>query len=100
MDQNHGLTPLEKYQLFDLLNLNRLRLRLDSGDLTRKVGKMAIFGPKPWVNPFGKMSIFRLFGLHVFINTSRIPLRPAMDSFQERKHKNFQVESDPFFGHL
>ena len=23
-----------------------------------------------------------------------------MDSFQERKHKNFQVESDPFFGHL
>ena len=34
------------------------------------------------------------------IYTSRIPLRPAMDSFQERKHKNFQVESDPFFGHL
>ena len=33
----------------------------------KKVGKMAIFGPKPWVNPFGKMSIFRLFGLHVFI---------------------------------
>ena len=23
-----------------------------------------------------------------------------MDSFQERKQKNFQVESDPFFGHL
>ena len=23
-----------------------------------------------------------------------------MDSFQERKHKNFQVESDPFIGHL
>ena len=32
-----------------------------------KVGKMAIFGPKPWVNPFGKMSIFRLFELLVFI---------------------------------
>ena len=28
---------------------------------------MAPFGPKPWVNPFGKMSIFRLFGLLVFI---------------------------------
>ena len=28
---------------------------------------MAIFGPKPWVNPFGKMSIFRLFDLLVFI---------------------------------
>ena len=27
---------------------------------------MAIFGPKPWVNPFGKMSIFRLFGRLVF----------------------------------
>ena len=27
---------------------------------------MAIFGPKPWVNPFGKMAIFRLFELFVF----------------------------------
>ena len=35
--------------------------------LKKKVGKMAIFGPKPWLNPFGKMSIFRLFGLLVFI---------------------------------
>ena len=28
---------------------------------------MAIFGPKPWINPFGKMSIFRLFDVVVFI---------------------------------
>ena len=28
---------------------------------------MVIFGPKPWVNPLGKMSIFRLFELLVFI---------------------------------
>ena len=35
--------------------------------LKKKVGKMAIFGPKPWVNPFGKMSIFRLVELLVFI---------------------------------
>ena len=28
---------------------------------------MAIFGPKAWVNPFGKMSIFQLFELFVFI---------------------------------
>ena len=35
--------------------------------LKQKVEKMAIFGPKPWVNPFGKMSIFGLFGLPVFI---------------------------------
>ena len=33
----------------------------------KKVGKMAIFGQKPWVNPFGKMSIFGLFELLVFI---------------------------------
>ena len=28
---------------------------------------MAIFGPKPWVNPFGRMLIFRVFKLLVFI---------------------------------
>ena len=32
-----------------------------------KVGKMAIIGPKAWVNPFGKMSIFRLFEILLFI---------------------------------
>ena len=35
--------------------------------LKKKVGKMVIFGPKPWVNPFGKMSIFPLFERLVFI---------------------------------
>ena len=35
--------------------------------LEGKVGKMAIFRPKPLVNPFGKVSIFRLFELFVFI---------------------------------
>ena len=35
--------------------------------LKKKVGKMTMFEPKPWVNPFGKMSIFRLFELLVFI---------------------------------
>ena len=28
---------------------------------------MGVFRPKPWVNPFGKMSLFRLFELLVFI---------------------------------
>ena len=28
---------------------------------------MAIFGPKPWINHFEKMAIFRLFELLVFI---------------------------------
>ena len=32
----------------------------------KKVGKKAIFGPKPW-KTFEKMSIFRLFELLVFI---------------------------------
>ena len=32
----------------------------------KEVGIMAIFGPTPWVNPFGKMSIFRLYELLVF----------------------------------
>ena len=32
---------------------------------------MAIFGPKPWVNPFGKMSIFRLFELLVFYSLEK-----------------------------
>ena len=35
--------------------------------LKKKIAKMAISGPKPWVNPFGKLSIFRLFELLVFI---------------------------------
>ena len=29
----------------------------------KKVEKMVIFGPKPWVNAFGKTSIFRIFQL-------------------------------------
>ena len=33
----------------------------------KKIRKMAIFGPKPWVNPVGKMLIFRLFERRVFI---------------------------------
>ena len=35
--------------------------------LKKKVGKMAFFGPKPWVNPFGKMSVYGRFKLLVFI---------------------------------
>ena len=81
LDKNHGLTPLEKCQFFDFLNFLFLQLRkaffgsrISSKTISqpilpkrKKVGKMAIFGPKTWVNPFGKMSIFRLFDLLVFI---------------------------------
>ena len=65
------VNPLEKRQFFDFLNLFfyslercflvlGYRKRHFSGlyFLKNKVGKMAIFGPKAWVNPFGKMSIF------------------------------------------
>ena len=37
----------------------------------KKVGKMAIFGPKAWVNPFGKMSIFRIFQFLFFLSQER-----------------------------
>ena len=33
----------------------------------KKGGKIANFGPQQWSNPFGKISIFRLFKLFVFI---------------------------------
>ena len=33
----------------------------------KNVGLMAFFRVRPWVNPLGKMSIFRLFDLFVFI---------------------------------
>ena len=81
LDQNHGLTPLEKLQFFDILNYLFLQPRkaffrlfelqvfiAQKGEFSlqniekvicltysaqkKNVGKMAIFGPKPWVNPF------------------------------------------------
>ena len=33
----------------------------------KKDEKMANFQPKPWVNPFGKKSVFRLFEAVVFV---------------------------------
>ena len=71
---------LEKCQFFDFLNfrfysLERCFLVLQYRKthfpgmycLKKKVGIMAIFRTKPWVNPFQKMSILRLFELCVFI---------------------------------
>ena len=72
---------LEKGQFFDFLDFLFLwpwkkffRSRIAKKDVflayiayTKKLEKMAIFGPKRGVNPFRKMSIFGLFGLHVFI---------------------------------
>ena len=39
--------------------------------IKKKVGKMAIFRPKPWINPFEKMSIFGLFCTSFFFSLER-----------------------------
>ena len=80
LDQNQFLTPLEKSQFFDFktscfYSLERLFFVLEYRKrhfrglycLKKKVSKMAIFGSKPWIDPFGKLSIFRLFELLVYI---------------------------------
>ena len=80
LDQNHGLTPLEKCQFstpwtscFCCLERGFFALEFDERHfpglycLKKKIGKMVIFGRKPWVNPFEKMSIFGLFEHLVFI---------------------------------
>ena len=96
LEQNHGLTSLEKFPfstfwtwtwnvsfsmfwIFCFYSLERrflvvkYRKRHFPGlyCLKKKVGKMAIFGPKPWVNVFGKMSIFRLFEFFCFYSLER-----------------------------
>ena len=69
LDENHALTLLEKCQFFEFLNFLFLLPKSHFPNqycLKKKVGKMAIFGPKPWVNPFGKTLIFRHSELLVF----------------------------------
>ena len=79
------VNPLERCQFFDFLNFLFLQPRKAFFVLEyhkrhfpglycfkKKVGKMAIFGPKPWVNAFGKMSIFRLFETLVFIDQKSV----------------------------
>ena len=79
LDQYHGLTPFQKRQFFEFKSSCSSTLERQFFVQYRKkhfsalfcppkkVGKTAISGPKPWVNLFGKMSIFRLFKLLVFI---------------------------------
>ena len=54
---------------------------------------MAIFGPKPWVNSSGKMSVFRLFELLVFIFRSRISQKTFSWPILPKKKK---LEKWPF----
>ena len=73
LDQYDGITSLEKRQFLDFLNfffysLERRFFVLEYGKRhftglycrRRKVWKMAVFGPIPWVNPFGIKWIFEL----------------------------------------
>ena len=75
---------LEKCQFYFFLNFLFLqprkvffRSRISSKTFScsilgeRKLGKIAIFGQKPWVHPFGKMSIFRLFLTFCFYSLER-----------------------------
>ena len=68
------VNPFKKCQFFGFLNFFFLKPRkaffvLEYHKtyfpglycLKRKVGKMAIFGTKPWAKPFGKKSIFDCF---------------------------------------
>ena len=77
------VTPLEKSQFFDFKTscfyslercffvlVYRKRHFPSLCCLKKKIGKMAIFRPKRWVNPFEKMAIFRL--VH-FSFRSRLP---------------------------
>ena len=85
LDQNNGLTPLEKCQFLTIwsscfYSLEKHFLVLEYRKRhfpglyclkKKKLGKMAIFGPKAWVNPFWKMSIFRLFETFSFYSLER-----------------------------
>ena len=71
------VNPFEVFPLFELFFYRLQRLFLDEQYRKRhfpalycpkkKVGKTAIFGSKPWVNPFEKMSIFWLFEVLIFM---------------------------------
>ena len=52
--------------VFSMQNIEKVIFLTYSAE-KKNDGKMATFGPKPWVNPFEKMSIFRIVELLVFI---------------------------------
>ena len=53
--------------LFFVLEIHKRSLFWPILRKKKKVGKMAIFGREPWVNPVKKMSIFQFFELLVLI---------------------------------
>ena len=78
LNNNHGFTPLENvnfstFQSFCFYSLERRFFVLECRKrhfpslyfLKKKIGKIGIIRPKPWVKPFGKIWIFGLFELLV-----------------------------------
>ena len=78
--QNHGLTPLEKSHFFVFLNFFFIAQKgvflfqniakhifLAYFGKKKEFVKKPIFVQKPWINPFRKMAILRLFELLIFI---------------------------------
>ena len=87
--------------------------------LSKKYGKMAILGPKPWVNPFGKISIFdflnfwflqlgkALYPSRISYNTSSWPIvsiykKIYMEKwpFLDQNHRLTPLEKSQFFDFL
>ena len=62
---------------------------------------MAIFGLKPWVNPFGKMSIFRLSKLYAF-SWPILPKKKKLEKwpFFDQNHGLTPLEKCQFFDFL
>ena len=83
LDQNHGLTPLEKCQISTfwtsfLYNLERRFFVLEyrKGHFPmlyclKKRWKEAIFGPKPWIDPLWKKINFSTFWTTYFYSLER-----------------------------
>ena len=105
------LTPMHKCQFFDFLNslflqsrraffCFRISYKTFSWPILpkKKSWKSAFFGPKPWVNSFGKMSIFRLFELLVFIAQKGVFLlwNIVRDFFLTYIAKKKKLEKWPF----
>ena len=80
----------------------------------KKIRKMAVFGPKPWVKPFGKMSIFSTFWtsccyslerLFFVLQYSKTPLPGLYKkwknwSFLDQNHGLTSLEKCQFFDFL
>ena len=84
LDQNHGLTRLEKLQFFDFLNFLFFGVErrffvlkyckthfIGLLCLKKELAKMAIIAQKPWVNPFWQNAIFATFWTSCFYSLER-----------------------------